>query len=144
MASMFRILCINLLLLCGADLYAGTPALPPAALDRLREDMQNADDAMQRLASAIAAADWATITQQAARLRYRDPAQDHHISLPMRWRKLDEDYRARIDRLSSAAKAKDPVLLIYQYSRLLEGCTSCHAEFAGDTFTGFSGTGHQH
>lgn len=144
MAPMFRFLCFNLLLLCSGSLYAGNLTLSPAARDALRDDMKNTELAMQHIASAIAAADWAAVTQQAARLRYRDPSQNDHTTLPMRWRKLDEDFRTRIDRLSGAAEAKDPVLLIYQYSRLLEGCTSCHAEFAGDTFTGFSGTGHQH
>lgn len=141
---MFRLLCFKLLLLCSGYLYADTPALSPAALDALRADMQIVDDAMQQLASAIAVADWITLTQQAARLRYRDPATANGTALPMRWRKLDADYRERIERLVGAAKARDPVLVIYQYSRLLEGCTSCHAEFAGDTFTGFSGAGHQH
>lgn len=141
---MFRLLCFKLLLLCSSYLYADTPGLSPTVQDALREDMAIAGDAMQQLTSAIATADWAAVMQQAARLRYRDPATANGPALPMRWRKLDADYRERIGRLASAANARDPVLVIYQYSRLLEGCTSCHAEFAGDTFPGFSGAGHQH
>lgn len=141
---MLRFLCFNLLLLCTGHLCADTPDLSPTAHQALREDMRIIDDAMQELASAIAAADWTRVTQQAARLRYRDPASANSSALPMRWRKLDEDFRARIDRLAGAAAATDPVLAIYQYSRLLEGCTSCHAEFADDSFPGFSGTGHSH
>lgn len=141
---MLRFLCFNLLLLCTGHLCADTPDLSPTAHQALREDMRIIDDAMQQLASAIAAADWTRVTQQAARLRYRDPATANGTALPMRWRKLDADYRERIERLVGAAKARDSVLAIYQYSRLLEGCTSCHAEFASDTFPGFSGAGHQH
>lgn len=141
---MFRFLCFKLLLLCSSCLYADTPALSPTAQDALREDMKIAGEAIQHLAGAIATADWTAVTQQAARLRYRDPASANGPALPVRWRKLDADYRERIERLVGAAKARDPVLVIYQYSRLLEGCTSCHAEFAGDTFPGFSGAGHQH
>lgn len=141
---MVRFLCFNLLLLCASHLCADTLDLSPTAHQALREDMRIIDNAMQQLASAIAAADWARVTQQAARLRYRDPTSANSPALPMRWRKLDADFRTRIDRLAGAAAAKDPVLAIYQYSRLLEGCTSCHAEFAGNSFPGFSGTGHSH
>lgn len=141
---MFRFLCFKLLLLLSGYLHADTPALSPARLDALREDMTIAGDAMQQLTSAIATADWAAVAQQATRLRYRDPATANGPALPVRWRKLDTDYRERIERLVGAAKARDSVLAIYQYSRLLEGCTSCHAEFASDTFPGFSGAGHQH
>lgn len=142
MTSAFRCLLLLTLLATGPA-RAGSVPLPNEAMTALGEDMQRTGQAMEQLAGAIARGDWEAIGTLAPALAYRDPA-TRDGPLPMQWRQLDGDFRARIEKLKAAAGARDPVLVIYQFSRLLEGCTSCHSAFADERFPGFSGTGHQH
>lgn len=134
--------------------FAAEPPVPAAGvalsagtLNLLREEMREISAGMQGLALAIASADWQAIHETSARIRESyimerrlTPAQARELdsALPARFRMLDADFHARADRLGAAAAARDAELAVFHYSRLLESCTVCHAEFARARFPGFA------
>jgi cytochrome c556 len=66
-------------------------------------------------------------------------------ALPAGFKALDAEFHERAERLAAAAATHDPELVAYQYSRLLENCTRCHAAYARHRFPGFTSpvpTGH--
>jgi cytochrome c556 len=58
--------------------------------------------------------------------------------LPPRFKALDAVFHDRAGKLGSAAAAHNAKLVVAQYSRMLESCTVCHAEFAKSRFPNFA------
>jgi hypothetical protein len=50
---------------------------------------------------------------------------------------LDEDFHLRANNLKRAAMAHDAGAATFQFSRLLEACTTCHTRFAQTRFPAF-------
>lgn len=58
--------------------------------------------------------------------------------LPDRFRRMDLEFHERAGRLGRAAASRDPELVAFHLHRLLETCASCHAQYAGSRFPGFT------
>jgi cytochrome c556 len=138
----------------------GTPAqalaLSPDLLELLRGEMREITAGMQRLLVSLATADWQSITDTAGKIRASyileqelDAAQAEKLeeALPIPFRQLDAEFHRRAGRLAEAAQAHDAELVAFHYSRLVESCSRCHAEFARQRFSGFAApaaAGHHH
>ncbi len=147
-ARFFRpaILGIGLLATSG-HVYSADVKLSPQVLDLLRAEMREISAGVQAMAFSIASADWRAIQDTSARIRASyimekklTPAQARELetALPPRFKAQDADFHARAGKLGAAAAAHDAKLVVAQYSRMLESCTSCHAAFASSRFPNFS------
>lgn len=129
-------------------------SLSPDLLDLLRAEMRELASGVQGVALSLATADWEAIEETSANMRASyimeqklTPAQADELqkALPARFRQLDADFHQRAERLGAAAAARDPELVAFHYSRLLESCARCHAAFASERFPGFaSPAAHDH
>lgn len=54
---------------------------------------------------------------------------------------LDRQFHAAAGKLAHAAEAEDSQLQGFYFSEMLEGCVTCHAEFASDRFPGLGHEG---
>ena len=122
-------------------------ALSTEVRELLRAEMREVATGTQQLAVSIAGADWATVAATAGRIRASyimarqlSPAQRTELerALPGRFKLLDAGFHERAGRLSAAATAHDAELTAFHYARLVEACTTCHAEFARTRFPGFA------
>lgn len=123
------------------------PALSPEVRELLRAEMREVATGTQQLTVAIAGADWATVAATANRIRASyimakrlSSVQRAELegALPERFKLLDAGFHDRAGRLAAAATAHDAELTAFHYSRLVETCTTCHAEFARTRFPGFA------
>ena len=144
----------GLLALCCVTLPRWSHAEPPQGLGLsadvmalLRAEMRELTTASQALVPAIAGGDWASIERISGQIRDSyvmaqslTPAQREELEtrLPDHFKALDADFHNRASKLAAAAEARDADLAAYQFSRLLDTCTSCHARYAGSRFPGFS------
>ena len=93
-------------------------------------------------AAAIPEGNWEAIAKTARTMRESyvlerklTQAQEQELgTLPADFRALDADFHLRAAKLENAARANDAELVSYEFSRLLEDCTSCHAKFAHSRF----------
>ena len=147
-ARFFRpaILGIGMLAMSGST-YAADVKLSPQVLDLLRAEMREVSVGVQAMAFSIASADWRAMQDTSARIRASyimekklTPAQARELetALPPRFRVLDAEFHDRAGKLGAAAAAHDAKLVVAQYSRMLESCTTCHAAFASSRFPNFS------
>ncbi len=60
--------------------------------------------------------------------------EDELARLPEEFQALDEAFHLRAGKLEHAASAHDPEAVAFQFSRMLEECTTCHARFAKSRF----------
>lgn len=121
-------------------------ALSTEVRELLRAEMREVATGTQQLTVAIAGADWATVAATANRIRASyimakrlSSVQRAELegALPERFKLLDAGFHDRAGRLAAAATAHDAELTVFHYSRLVETCTTCHAEFARTRFPGF-------
>ena len=120
--------------------------LSPDLLNLLKAEMVEITGGMQGIAYFLATADWHSIQETSEKIRDSyimnmklTPAQAIELQqvLPERFKRLDAEFHQRAERLGAAAAAHDAELVVFQYSRLLEACTVCHAAYAGSRFPGF-------
>jgi cytochrome c556 len=120
--------------------------LSPALLELLREEMREITVGVQVIAASLATANWEAIRQAGAAIRASyimgssltpEQAAELDRALPEQFKRLDAEFHERAARLAMAAEARDAEIVGFQYARLLETCTRCHAQFAGGTFPGF-------
>ncbi|MGZ5764253.1 MAG: hypothetical protein ACXWHZ_13230 [Usitatibacter sp.] len=121
--------------------------LSPGLLDLLRAEMREISGGVQAMAISIASADWKSIQETSVKIRASyimekklSPAQAKELeaALPERFKTLDADFHNRAEKVGAAAAAHDAELVVFQYSRMLESCVVCHAEFAKPRFPAFS------
>lgn len=143
--------------------YAGEPAaaggdiqLSPAVLSLLKAEMGEIAGGMQGVPLALASADWQSIHHTSKQIRdsyimdkqlTAAQAKELEAALPAYFKRLDAAFHQRAAKLGAAAAAHDPEQVAFQYSRLLESCTQCHATYAKTRFPGFSAPvaqGHAH
>jgi cytochrome c556 len=147
-ATFFRlaILGIGLLAISGRA-YSADVKLSPQVLELLRAEMREVSAGVQAMAFSIASGDWRAIQDTSARIRASyimekklTPAQARELEtvLPPRFKALDAEFHDRAAKLGTAAAAHNAKLVVAQYSRMLESCTSCHAAFASSRFPNFS------
>jgi len=121
--------------------------LSPDLLSLLRAEMLEIAGGMQGIALALATADWMSIQETSSKIRDSyimdrklTPAQAEELEqvLPEQFKQLDAEFHQRAEKLGAAAQAHDRELTVFQYSRLLESCTLCHAAYATTRFPGFA------
>lgn len=125
---------------------AAALAMSPALVELFRTEMRELQSGTQVIAAALPAGDWDGIVKASRQMKQSyvlekklTSAQRKELgALPERFRDLDAEFHARSDRLGAAAASHDPELVAFQYSRLLETCTSCHAAFAPARFPGLA------
>jgi hypothetical protein len=123
--------------------------LSPPLMDILRAEMREITGGVQSLPVAIASGDWHTITETSARIKrsyimeqqLTEPQRHElNLKLPEYFKRLDQSFHGEAERLGIAATLRDPVLAAFHFSRLIEACTSCHAEYAPARFPGLAVT----
>jgi cytochrome c556 len=121
-------------------------ALSPELLKVLRAEMQEISTGVQRLALALATADWKGIQETSDNIRKSyvmekklTPEQTEELEhvLPERFKKLDAEFHQRAAKLGAAASVHDAELVTFHYSRLVESCVQCHIAYAQSRFPGF-------
>lgn len=130
--------------------------LSPDLLDLLRAEMREISGGVQGLALSLATADWQSIQETSTKIRASyilekqlTPAQLGELvkALPEQFKHLDAEFHQRAERIGAAAAARDPELVVFHYSRLLESCANCHSLYASERFPGFvspAPQGHHH
>lgn len=96
----------------------------------------------QTIAASLPVGNWEAIVETSATMRHSyvlekklTPAQEDELSrLPDEFKSLDESFHLRTSKLERAAVARDAEAVAFQFSRLLESCTECHARFARAKF----------
>ncbi len=132
----------------GAGMHGdAADALPADLRALLNEEMRLIDGAMGELGSAIAVGDWedvatiATSIEESFILKQSlTPEQGEilHSTLPSRFVEMDMAFHGRAAALSRAAAAGDAEIAAHHFSRLVEGCINCHAEYAPGRFPGLA------
>lgn len=128
----------------GGEAAAGpTAALSPELRAAFVAEMQHLDTSLQRVVSAVARADWATVERTAReiagsfilaqRLGPEQRAELHRI-LPEPFLALDRRFHLQAERLARAALAADGELAAFYVYKLADACVSCHAQYAGHRF----------
>lgn len=123
------------------------PNLTPRLKELLAEEMQQVAGATGDLALAIAAGDHASVSKLATAVRdsfilkqslTEQDKKDLMSAVPAEFVALDRRFHGLAGKLAQQATLKDSELQGYYFSRMLEACTSCHAQFATDRFPGLA------
>jgi hypothetical protein len=144
----FVVVITTLILFAGANAAPVGPNLTPRLKELLADEMQQVAKATGDLALAIAAGDHASVSQLAAAVRdsfilkqslTEQDKKDLMNAVPAEFVELDRHFHGLAGKLALQAEMKDSELQGYYFSRMLEACTSCHAQFATDRFPGLAG-----
>ncbi len=138
---------------CGLNAQAGDPAklarsdvqMSADLRKLLQEEMLELLTGTQTIAASLPVANWKGITVTSARMRHSyvlerklTRSQEDELSrLPDEFKALDEAFHLRAEKLERAAAARDAEAVAFQFSRLLETCTTCHTKFANTKFPAF-------
>lgn len=123
------------------------PNLTPRLKALLADEMQQVAEATGELALAIAAGDHATVKRLASAVRdsfilkqslTEQDKKDLMSAVPAGFVALDRKFHGLAGELAGQADTQNTELQNYYFSRMLEACTSCHAQFATDRFPGFA------
>lgn len=135
---------------------AGSVKLSPAVLELLRAEMREIAGGMQSMSLAIAIGDWNSVRDTSTKIqssyimnRKLSAAQQAELehALPELFRHMDAQFHQQAGKAAAAAAAHDAEAVVFQYARMLESCTACHAAFARPRFRGFEpepATPHHH
>jgi hypothetical protein len=150
-------LAVSIVLQSGV--YAANPAGPKLTA-RLKEllvkEMQQVAQATAELALAIAAGEHASANQLGIAVRdsfilkkslTAQDKKDLMSAAPPEFLALDGRFHDMAGKLAHAAEMKDSELQVFYYSKMVETCVACHAQFASDRFPGLDkghAGGHEH
>ena len=120
-------------------------SMSPDLRELYRAEMRQLLVGTQAIAAALPMGDWESIIATSRQMQESyvlegelTEAQLGEIAgLPETFRHLDQEFHARTEKLAAAAAGKDAEAAAYQFSRLLENCTVCHARFAQGRFPAF-------
>jgi len=121
-------------------------ALTPKLRAALVAEMAGIKAGVAELSVSLASGEWEKTAERAARIRdsyimkqklSRAELEQLERSLPADFVVMDERFHRHAEGLAQAAHAQDQELAVFYYSRMLEGCGSCHARYAAHTFPGF-------
>lgn len=124
---------------------AGSVQVSPALLELLRAEMREIAAGVQAMALSIAIGDWRAVHDTSAKIqasyvmnRKLTAAQRAELErLPELFRHMDAQFHRQAGKAAVAAAAHDAEQVVFQYARMLESCTACHAAFARPRFRGF-------
>lgn len=127
--------------------------LPVDIQDLLRQEMQAIEQAMQKLISSIATADWQKTVAiaeqiQASYILQQNISADQKRTLqhllPEQFKKLDQAFHHHAGMLAHAAKAKNADVVNFYFYKLSDSCVQCHSNYARSRFPGFSNLTNHH
>ena len=123
------------------------PKLTPRLKALLADEMQQVAEATGELALAIAAGDHATVNRLAGAIRdsfilkqslTEQDKKDLMSAVPAGFVSLDRNFHGWAGELAGQADKQNTELQNFYFSRMLEACTACHAQFATDRFSGLA------
>ena len=123
------------------------PKLTPRLKALLADEMQQVAEATGDLALAIAVGDHATVKRLASAVRNsfilkqsltEQDKKDLMGAVPAEFVALDRIFHGLAGKLAGQAELQNTELQNFYFSRMLEACASCHAEFATDRFPGLA------
>jgi len=123
-------------------------ALSPKLRQLLVKEMQLIDDGMGELVSALSAGNWESVETIAGKIQHsfilKQALTDHqvhelHEKLPPEFVRMDVRFHQTAGKLADVARHRDAELSAFYYSRLVDGCVTCHAAFAPERFPGLAG-----
>ncbi len=147
-----KLLFISLLVLafngCSPEQSAEpvAPKLAPKIQDLLRKEMVSINDASQEIFAALIAGDDERVALLAQQihdsfiLEQSMTAEDkaHLMAVaPKGFLEMDKNFHEISAALARAASAGNKPLQQLQFGRMIEACTSCHAQYATDQFPKF-------
>lgn len=124
-------------------------ALSPKLRAALVAEMAGLKASVAELSVSLTSGEWEKTAERAARVR------DSYImkqklsaaeleqlerSLPEDFIAMDERFHQHAEGLAHAAQMRDHELAVFYFSKMLEGCGSCHAKYAAHTFPGYRQT----
>ena len=121
------------------------PNLTPRLKELLTKEMQQVAQAAASLALAISAGDHGSVNQFGVAVRdsfilkkslTQQDKEDLMRAVPPEFVALDGRFHDIAGKLAHAAELKDSELQGFYYSKMLEACVACHAQFASDRFPG--------
>jgi cytochrome c556 len=152
-AELAAIVIVGSLALGGSCIIAVEPSaarqdirLSAELLDLLRAEMREIATGTQSVALALASADWKSVEDTSGKIRASyimekklttAQVQQLERALPAAFKQLDQEFHLRAQKLGAAAATRDPELVGFHFSRLIENCVACHAAYARTRFPGF-------
>lgn len=126
----------------------GAPALPlsPKLHAALVAEMAGVKEGVAELSASLAMGEWEAAARRAERIRDSyilkqklTPAELEELerALPADFAERDEAFHRHAEGLAHAAKARNYELAVFYFSKMMEGCGSCHARYATHVFKGF-------
>ncbi|MDP6674563.1 MAG: cytochrome c, partial [Gammaproteobacteria bacterium] len=134
-------------LVLAHDSESLSPRLTPRLQELLRKEMQFIDEASQNILTALVAgsdAQVATLAQQIhdsfiLRQSMTPEDKNHLVTVaPEGFVQRDRDFHQVAAELAAAARTGNRALQHQQFGRMIEACSTCHALYASDRFSGFS------
>jgi hypothetical protein len=122
-------------------------ALSPELRQLLVKEMQLIDDGMGELLSAISSGNWKTVEAIAGKIQHSfilkqqltdQQLHELHEKLPGEFVRMDVRFHETAGKLAAITHHRDAELATFYYSRLVDGCVSCHASFAPQRFPGLA------
>lgn len=124
-----------------------TMELSPELRAAFIAEMQHLDTGLQRALSAVARADWAVVEHTAHEIRgsfileqqlSAEQLAELHRVLPDAFLALDREFHGHAERLALAAKRADAELAAFYTYQLINGCVTCHGQYARHRFPGLA------
>ena len=120
--------------------------LTPKLRAALVAEMVGVKAGVAEISVSLASGEWEKTAQRALLIRDSyimkqklSPAELEQLerSLPADFVAMDAGFHRQAEGLAHAAHAQDHELAVFYFSKMLEGCGSCHAAYATHTFAGF-------
>jgi len=121
-------------------------ALTPKLRTALVAEMAGIKAGVAELSVSLASGEWDKTAERATRIRdsyimkqklSRAELEQLERSLPADFLAMDGRFHQHAEGLAHAAHMQDHELAVFYFSKMLEGCGSCHARYATHTFPGF-------
>lgn len=123
--------------------------LSPKLRAALVAEMVGLKQGAGELAALLATGEWEAAAVRAERVRdsyimkekLSPPERAELVhALPADFVALDGRFHRHAGGLAQAARARDADLAVFHYTKMLEGCMSCHSRYATHTLSGFRAT----
>ena len=120
-----------------------SPKLTDTVRDLLRKEMVSVEDASKQILSALVAGDNALVAELAQRIHDSfilqqsmtpEDRKDLMTAVPKEFVEQDRAFHAISAALADAARSGDRAQQHKEYSKMVEACSACHAEYATDRF----------
>ncbi len=131
----------------ASETKAPALALSPKLRAALMAEMVGVKAGVAELSGFIATGEWDAVALRAEHIRDSyimkqklTPAELDELErvLPVEFVDLDEAFHRHAEGLVHSAKASNYELTVFYFSKMMEGCGSCHARYATHVFSGFN------